>query len=134
MKIVFIFLLGIKLIYSQNDSINSIEFQKNIFQSKVDKKIFTITELKEIARLLNELEYRRERDSIITVENNILKNNIKILEQENKMFKEKNKITLEKEKMYQQQIELMKPKWWNKFEYGLISGLILSVFGLIIAN
>lgn len=119
-KIAFIFILGTKLLYSQDNS------HKPYNQ-------FTIDEIREIARLLNELEYRRQRDSITQIENDILKRNIEVLENKNITLLEKNKNNNEREKLYQQQIEMIKPKWWDKFEYGLIGGLVINlvIIGLV---
>lgn len=120
-KIAFIFILGTKLLYSQGNSLKPYNQ-------------FTIDEIREIARLLNELEYRRQRDSIIQIENDILKRNIEVLENKNITLLEKNKNNNEREKLYQQQIEMIKPKWWDKFEYGLIGGLVINLIIIVLAQ
>lgn len=120
-KIAFIFILGTKLLYSQGNS-------------HQPTNQFTIDEIREIARLLNELEYRRQRDSIIQIENDILKRNIEVLENKNITLSEKNKNNNEREKLYQQQIEMIKPKWWDKFEYGLIGGLVINLIIIVLAQ
>lgn len=120
-KIAFIFILGTKLLYSQGNS-------------HQPTNQFTIDEIREIARLLNELEYRRQRDSITQIENDILKRNIEVLENKNITLLEKNKNNNEREKLYQQQIEMIKPKWWDKFEYGLIGGLVINLIIIVLAQ
>lgn len=120
-KIAFIFILGTKLLYSQGNS-------------HQPTNQLTFDEIREIARLLNELEYRRQRDSITQIENDILKRNIEVLENKNITLLEKNKNNNEREKLYQQQIEMIKPKWWDKFEYGLIGGLVINLVIIVLVQ
>lgn len=90
------------------------------------QEIFQLFELKQISKLLDEVEYRRVKDLLSAVERNNYKSAIQLCRIENELYQQK-------EEVYKNTIESVTPRWYEKpmFVSG-VTALLTSIFYILI--
>lgn len=110
------------LLFALGNNLNVLAQQDSIEQ----QEIFQLFELKQISKLLDEVEYRRVKDSLTADEVNLYQRAFEFCKAENDLYQQK-------EEVYKNTIEAVTPEWYDKplFVSG-VTGFILTIFYILI--